>query len=312
MSSTGIAEQDQSLLSTYYLYDPNLGANAFFMASFYLFSIALLIRSIQHKSWLTGTLLAFSLSEAGGYTARLIFADGDGKGYLHDAFLAQLIIIILAPNFAQAFLYTLISKLIAWTPIDTQYYIKRFAKWIPTCFILSDLLCLVLQAIGGAILSNNDNTQEQNDRGKAIELAGLGLQLGCLALFVLIVVFYLMKCPRESYTKATGIVLSTILAIVLIVARNAYRVAEFAEGSFTKGSLEEHEAYYFLGEALPMWLVCAVFIAFDIPRRLTDIDIDPHTVNTASAITVKPSFAADIEMATAATVSLSVDTVDSD
>lgn len=299
MSSTGghsAAVQDPHLLSSYYLYDPNVGANAFFMVSFYLFTVALLARSIQFKSWLVGTLIAFSLSEAGGYTARLIFAEGDGKSYLHDAFLAQLIIIILAPNFAQAFLYTLMSKLILWTPIDSKFYIKRFAKWIPTGFILSDLLCLVLQAIGGAILANNNNTQEQINRGKAIELAGLGLQLGCLGLFVFIVVFYLMKCPRESYTKATSIVVSTCAAILFIVARNCYRVAEFAEGSFTKGALEEHESYYFLGEAMPMWLVCAVFIIFDIPRRLNDIDLDPNT-STTNTSTVKPSPDTDIEMA---------------
>lgn len=297
--SNTASENNPNLLSGYYLYDPNVGANAFFMASFYLFTVALLARSIQFKSLLVGTLLAFSLCEAGGYTARLIFADGDGKSYLHNAFLAQLIIIILAPNFAQAFLYTLMSKLILWTPIDSKFYIKRFAKWIPTVFILSDLLCLVLQAIGGAILANNDNTKEQNDRGKAIELAGLGLQLGCLGLFVFIVVFYLMKCSRESYTKATSIVISTCAAILFIAARNCYRVAEFAEGSFTKGALEEHEAYYFLGEAMPMWLVCAVFIVFDIPRRLNDIDLDPGKTNV---ITVKPSPDTDIEMALGSTV----------
>jgi RTA1 like protein len=97
--------------------------------------------------WITIVPLVFVAAEAGGYTARLLLAQNNGA--IRDKFLAEYIMIILAPNIAQAFLYGITSGLLRAAPLRKFFLTKR--SWLlPTFFIVADLICLSVQAIGGA------------------------------------------------------------------------------------------------------------------------------------------------------------------
>ena len=208
--------------------------------------------------------LVFILSEAGGYTARLMFAQGGGA--LRNKFLAELIIIILAPNIAQAFLYVVTARLINAAPIQ-RFFLTRRSWWLPTFFVVADLACLIIQSIGGAQQANLDDNSTSSERKSAgyITLAGLAAQLAFLALFVVIFAWLNTKILKalggQQPWAVTKVIIGIVCAVALVTVRNTYRVAEFAESLNTQHpDLGKKERYYLAGDALPMLILGCVFV----------------------------------------------------
>ena len=203
--------------------------------------------------WITIVPLVFVAAEAGGYTARLLLAQNNGA--IRDKFLAEYIMIILAPNIAQAFLYGITSGLLRAAPLRKFFLTKR--SWLlPTFFIVADLICLSVQAIGGAQQANNIDGDDVDARKRAadIVLAGLAAQLAFLALFLLIFLWVTAKLVVVSRKAATAhrrivkLVVGVVAAVCLVTARNCYRVADFAQNlSKEHTALGAKEVYYFAG-----------------------------------------------------------------
>jgi hypothetical protein len=100
-------------------------------------------------------------------------------------------------------------------------------------FIPLDLVCLTLQAAGGALSTTSSG---ESQLGVHLALAGLGLQVAVLVVFCAFFVDYLVRYYRSAgRAKAFGPRLRVFfgflgLAIVLILARCAYRCYELNEG----------------------------------------------------------------------------------
>ena len=216
-------------------------------------------RSLQRKRWhmcrwITLVPLFFVASEAGGYTARLLLAQNNGA--IRNKFLAEYITLILAPNIAQAFLYGITSGLLRAAPLRKFFLTKR--SWLlPTFFIVADLICLSIQAIGGAQEANNNSTTSNSKRKRAgtIVLTGLAAQLAFLALFLLIFLWVTAKLVVVSRKAATAhrrivkLVVGVVAAVCLVTARNCYRVADFSQNlKKDHTALGAKEVYYFSGE----------------------------------------------------------------
>lgn len=112
--------------------------------------------------------------------------------------------------------------------------IARFPpKYFYWVFITSDLTSLVLQAVGGAL-----STQSSGSSQTAVNLAlgGLGLQVFTLVIFSGLMVDYLVRFARTPQAQtALDKRMKTFLgalsaAILLILARCAFRVDELSEG----------------------------------------------------------------------------------
>jgi len=96
-------------------------------------------------------------------------------------FLSQIITITIAPVFFSACIYLCLSKLIPLYDPATQYaHFKPRTYMI--FFISTDFLCLVLQAVGGA-LADTANTDSEEWDGVHIMIAGLALQVTSLFAF---------------------------------------------------------------------------------------------------------------------------------
>ena len=144
-------------------------------------------------------------------------------------------------------------------------------------------------------MANSNATAADTDHAKKVMLGGLGAQLGCLGIFLILTVWVFLDCDREIRWQLRWVLLSLAAALLCIVARNCYRCAEFAEGSFTRGALQQDESYYLAGEfihcfccytmlalidfcfilllfltgdAMCMLLACVVFIVADTSRLL--------------------------------------------
>lgn len=59
------------------------------------------------------------------------------------------------------------------------------AQWLAKCFVTVDVLCFIIQAAGGAMLADQDNS-DTADLGRKVYMAGVGVQLGCVVVFLTI------------------------------------------------------------------------------------------------------------------------------
>ena len=227
--------------------------------------------------------------EAGGYVARLILYASPGG----NPFKAELIILILAPNLLALCCYVVLGKLIVYA-FHTQRvegggrawdnWVIRHPRWIPRFYVASDLLCITIQAIGGALLSSA-TTQSQDDTAKHIEVAGLALQLFFVATFVLICLYVWTQVRQHEpriLAQVTPAYWCLFALIGLLVMRNAYRTAEFASGTFTTGYLQQNEAWYILWDPVLMSISLLVALTFDFTKRLPADCLNPPT-HTAPA-----------------------------
>lgn len=118
----------------------------------------------------------------------------------------------------------------------TDASISRFSpKLFYYMFIPADVTCLVLQATGGALSASGETLDDVNT-GVDISKAGLILQVVVLGLFLGLFGDYLILLRRKTTVKLSRpmtICLSfTLLSVILILVRCAYRIEELEGGYF--------------------------------------------------------------------------------
>lgn len=238
----------------YYPYHANLGIAIFFTIIFFLYGFAFTYQAFHSKKYFILVMAFFAYAEGGGYIARSLFA-GD-VAPLHDQYLAQIIILILSPTFAQAYMYNVASDLIIWSKMDANSFFQRYATKLPHIFIAIDLICLVIQGIAGGIMSSPSATKDEIDRGRSIIFAGLALQMASLSVFIIIVFFFSFLVAKPVQAIMRPYIISLDIGMAFMLARNIYRMVEFGEGTSTDGSLNEKEVYSYLGDAFCMFFCC--------------------------------------------------------
>lgn len=120
----------------------------------------------------------------------------------------------------------------------------RLYYWI---FIPGDLVCLVIQAAGGAMSTTSDGASQT---GVDLALAGLVLQVVFMVIFCALFADYLIRYARSSrrgggpkFTRRLRVFFGFQgAATLLILVRCAYRLAELHEGY--GGKLVRDEALF--------------------------------------------------------------------
>ena len=112
----------------------------------------------------------------------------------------------------------------------------QYSRFNPKLFLIlfipSDVLSLVLQAVGGA-LSSTSKSSSGSKTGVNISLAGLSYQVFTLTVFAVLFVDYCVRLPKGSlnYSPRFQVFLMTLFsALVFILARCCYRVDELSNG----------------------------------------------------------------------------------
>jgi hypothetical protein len=232
-----------------YQYRPNLGANISFAALFAVVGAAHVLLGCRWRSWgfMAGMILG-SLSELAGYTGRIMlyydpfsfraFMMQIGETFpvyrlivskLAHAQTASVVCLTIAPVFYTASIYVTLSQTTVYLAPDLSRFPPALLYWI---FIPADIVCLVLQAAGGALSTKSDG---EDQTGVGVSLAGLTLQVIVLVVFVAIFSDYLLRYCRSRGLGTLGWELKAflsglLLSILLILARCAYRVAELKDG----------------------------------------------------------------------------------
>ncbi|UNI17581.1 hypothetical protein JDV02_003913 [Purpureocillium takamizusanense] len=210
-----------------YQYRPSLPANIVFLALFALAAAVHIFLGVRWRSWgfMAGIILG-CLTEIIGYVGRILLYNNP---FDFGGFLMQIVLITTGPVFYTASIYVTLSKTIEHLAPRLSRFRPQLFYWI---FIPTDMVCLALQAAGGALSTTSSGS---SDTGVNVAMAGLALQVAVLAIFSLLFADYMFRYTRDAATPPLGTRLRLFfgglsVAIVLILARSIYRCYELSKG----------------------------------------------------------------------------------
>ncbi|KAI0376801.1 RTA1 like protein [Hypomontagnella monticulosa] len=241
-----------------YGYRPNLGINVFFAVVFSFIAIWTTAIAIWKRRWISYSVVIAvgAILELVGYISRdLGWADPFDVNY----FSIQFTLLTLAPVFTTAGICLSLKYLASRLGPG---YLNISSKFYTSFFIPSDVVALIIQAVGGGLAtseSTSDNPPSPSDGllvGTKITIAGLALQVASLTVFL--VLFLGVVLPRRGRTNTAEpkapssepfgevpisvddrkisrrrllyFIFTLLLATVLILIRSCYRVAELSQG----------------------------------------------------------------------------------
>lgn len=172
------------------------------------------------------------------------------------SFIVQILFILLAPLMYAASIYGLLSRLINLTKLEKKMPIRP--QWITGTFVAGDVFAFMMQATGGGMQSTGD--PQKMALGANIVLAGLGVGLAFFITF-LALLFRLQYLNRDAppalKERYSRLLLVMQIGSFLILARSAFRLAEYSQG-YT-GYLMTHEVYSYCLDSLLMLFVMLLF-----------------------------------------------------
>lgn len=218
-----------------YGYRPTLPGSS---AAIALYAIAILINiflGVRHKTWgfMTAMLLG-CVDEILGYVGRILY---NQNPWGQTGFIMQIVLITIGPVFFCAAIYVMIYKMINYIDASAARFNPKYIYWV---FITSDILSLILQAVGGAMSSTSNGSSSS---GVNIALAGLAIQVATLTFFIAICIDYAIR-SRSTWSSSGSYPISLrfkifvsflTLATLTIYTRCIYRIYELSQG-YSKAS----------------------------------------------------------------------------
>ncbi|KIL84622.1 sphingoid long-chain base transporter rsb1 [Fusarium avenaceum] len=289
----------------WYHYVPNLGANAFYLAIFGIFAVVQIYLAIRYRVWGTfaGGLVLGCITEAVGYAGRVMQARRDGI-FKKNYFVIQLVCLTIAPALISAPIYLSLGRVV-------KAYGRQFGLMAPrtyaVIFICSDVVSLVLQAMGGGLAATG-KTQKKVDTGVYILVAGLAYQVLSLGVFMGLATHLWSRIrkgtesanPRFRELRASRQFKSSQLealsiATVTITIRCIYRVVELF-GGFKSEAANDEPSLMVLDGPMIMAALVALTICHPGPlffgdwKRLGEDSGYPEITQDAEMVTpdVKP------------------------
>jgi hypothetical protein len=197
--------------------------------------------------------------------------------------------------------YLLVQYIMQATNIRLKWASPRAVSW---SFLASDLLCLIIQSVGAAIVFGGDGrpgTAPGQALGRGLLILGLALQLAFFALFTLVTVRVFriysaavaVKTAGQSQPGAQCVAVreaGTIEAalwclfgtIALLSVRNIYRFAEFVEGF--DGWLAGNEPCFYVFDSVMILGIIIVFTVWHPGKLLMRAMDKVHTTRDGDVI----------------------------
>ncbi|GAW14071.1 hypothetical protein ANO14919_034630 [Xylariales sp. No.14919] len=249
---------------SWYGYQPNLGINIFFVAAYGIAAAYGFIVTVWKRKWLTYTIaiLIGSLLELVGYVARIA---GHNDPWFSTGWILQYSIITFAPVFMSAALYVCIGRIADFLGRGAFNINPRLYSRV---FIPCDVIALIVQGAGGAVSVTESVTTTGVTPGAAIVIAGLTFQLVSLTVFFILFGAVLWpsniwhpkssNLPIRQAKRLRAFAICIITAILLIIGRSAFRVAELSEG--IRGSLIHDELLFIIFDGFPIVIATVIIV----------------------------------------------------
>ncbi|SCU85431.1 LAFA_0D15610g1_1 [Lachancea sp. 'fantastica'] len=293
MASSASASVSPSDVSLYGM-TPNLAFNTAMAAIFGVLFLAQAALGVWTRQWwfLVSFLIACAL-EVIGYVGRALSHNDNTD--MND-YLLQFICLTIAPVFTMAGIYYQLGKLV-------EIYGHAFAliknpMLYSYIFMGSDLISLVVQAIGGGMAGSAAADYKNSDTGDHVFVAGLAFQVASMSVFLLLwfhlayQIFVKTRMEHAGLSKLqwslksisqlevdykyrpkfeflrihpqrwvfTYFPWALTFSVIFVYIRCIYRVVELAEG--WGGNLITHEVYFVILDALMMSLATTILTVF--------------------------------------------------
>ncbi|KAK0621833.1 RTA1 like protein-domain-containing protein [Bombardia bombarda] len=243
-----------------YGYLPNLAANIVFIALYALSAIVHIYLGIRWKTWFfMSCMIVGAINGILGYVGRVILHNNPFDFF---GFIIQIVCVTCGPVYYCAAIYVTLAAAIKFFGPELSRFNPNLFIWV---FIPFDIVCLILQASGGALSTTSSG---DSSLGVNLALAGLALQVAVLVAFCAAFGDYLWRYfHSDVYRKRTqsggGAMGARVklffgfmaAAVLLILIRCGYRLAELREGY--DGELVREEGLFIGLESV--MVVLAVF-----------------------------------------------------
>ncbi|GAB7348195.1 hypothetical protein MBLNU459_g6199t1 [Dothideomycetes sp. NU459] len=249
-------------------YAPNLGANAFFTAFFFLSCVVFIIQAIRYRNW-WGFTIATTLGtalEGVGYVSRIML---HSDPFSDVGFKLNIVCLTFAPAFLSAGIYLLLKHL-------CLTFGPQFSRLRPQLytyiFISCDLLSIILQGAGGALSASAADGSNLLNIGVDVMIAGLSSQVVTLAIFAALAADFfcgvwrhkhelpVATAPLRNSTRFKLFLAFTVVAFLCIFIRCCYRIAELSGG--WGNPIMRKEAEFIVLDSVMIMIAALVFNIF--------------------------------------------------
>ncbi|KAK4033018.1 hypothetical protein C8A01DRAFT_40542, partial [Parachaetomium inaequale] len=216
-------ESGEYVQGSVYFYAPNKGAPVFFAVAFALSGAFHIYNCVHYKSWrLTGLYVFCAVLFTAGFIVRAMGAF-DYENLIK--FIVSTCLIYSAPPLLELANYNILGRILYYAPYHSPIHPGR----VITTFAFISFIIEVLNGNGVAYSVNQSLTPSQQETGRALLKAALLLQLGVLALFVLLAATFHARCLRAGLRNPNLLnALYTLYASTsLLTVRTIFRVAEY-------------------------------------------------------------------------------------
>jgi hypothetical protein len=218
------ANPGQVWLEHVFHYIPNDDAAYLFIALFSLFTLTILVQTAaMYGGPYMYVVVLGGVIEVLGYGTRVLVT----KNYSVGTLIATSLFLLVAP-----ILLAFVNYLVAgWLLIAIEKKVRVLfchvsPNHVANLFLASDVVCMLLQALGGAMLADGVQTSLAN----AIVIAGLVVQLTFLSAFSWIIykMRYQNEFPYNQVLSLYPLFVALFLTTACIWLRTVYRLASFA------------------------------------------------------------------------------------
>ncbi|KAI6127291.1 RTA1 like protein-domain-containing protein, partial [Pisolithus sp. B1] len=236
-----------------------------FVALFGINTVLHLFQSYKFRMWwLIPTVILAGILEVLGWSARLWSSISPT---LLTPFEIQLVGTILAPTPFLAANFLVLGKIISHLGPE---YSRLSPKLYTLIFCTFDVICLIIQAVGGAMAANEVNQNQNPDSGGNIMLIGVTIQLCAMAVYVLCAGEFLLRFLNNTPIRKNStpvseekrhakimewiiirwLILGLVIQAFCLFVRAVYRSIELSNG--WSGPIISTQAYFNVFDGLMM------------------------------------------------------------
>ncbi|KAK3675355.1 hypothetical protein LTR78_004865 [Recurvomyces mirabilis] len=244
---------------------PNLPAAYLFAILFGLTLIAHIVQMIWQRKWYCWVVCLSAAMQVATYVLRILSIKSPAnEGYYSEWF----VLILVAPVFANAFVYMAMGRMVYNFTIKGSVYGIR-AWHFGLIFVCLDVLALFVQIGGAAIASSTQTDTKTIMLGLHVYMGGIGFQQLCIFAFLGLSArlhMQLRSQPVSPQRRTAFRLLYVMYAVVgLITLRIIFRLIEYSRG--LQSTIPLHEAYQYTLDSLPM-LIALVLLNIAHPGTL--------------------------------------------
>jgi len=190
---------------------------------------------------------------------------------------SYLVTITIAPAFICCGIYLTLARIVVvYEGINPSKRVARFRPRVYAIpFVCFDIICLLIQIIGGLLAVSNTIDTSGYTNGVNLMIGGIAVQVASLVLFsacALDVVWRIYKTPADHFNAHfadlrqthmfQGFLWALATAVVTIVIRSTYRIAELSGGF--NGPLFNEQVTFMILEGM-MMSICATALTIFHP-----------------------------------------------